>query len=70
MPCIVIVAGDMNIDLTKCDAHKETASYIESVMTNNFMPTILMPMRITSYSASLIDHIYCYQGNLGMIQLI
>ena len=54
LPCIV--AGDLNIDLTKCSTNKNTAYYVNSVLANNFIPTILMPTRITANSATLIDH--------------
>lgn len=60
LPCIV--AGDLNIDLTKCSTNKNTADYVNSVLANNFIPTILMPTRITANSATLIDHIYYFPG--------
>jgi len=56
-----IIAGDINIDLTKCNDNKATAEYVDTLLTNNFMPTIILPTRITSRTATLIDHIY-YSG--------
>jgi len=56
-----IIAGDINIDLTKCNDNKATAEYVDTLLTNNFMPTITLPARITSQTATLIDHIY-YSG--------
>jgi hypothetical protein len=32
------------------------------LLTNNFMPLLVMPTRITSNSATLIDHVYYYEG--------
>jgi hypothetical protein len=56
-PCII--AGDINIDLTKCNDNRDTAEYVDTLLTNNnFMPAIILPARITSRTASLIDHIF------------
>jgi len=57
-----IIAGDFNIDLTKCTVSNDTSTYVDNLVMNNFMPTVLMPTRITSLSATLIDHIYYYDG--------
>jgi hypothetical protein len=59
-PCII--AGDINIDLTKCNDNRDTAEYVDTLLTNNFMPAIILPTRITSRTASLIDHIYYSKG--------
>ena len=56
------VAGDRNIGLTKCITSTDTADSVEVLLTNNFMPVIVMPTRITSQSATLIDHIYYFEG--------
>jgi len=60
IPCIV--AGDFNIDLQTCEHNKPTSSYMDCLLTNNFLPTILMPTRITDSTATLIDHVYYYAG--------
>jgi len=60
LPCVV--AGDINIDLIKSVCHTATSQYVDSLFMNNFMPTILMPTRITKKTATLIDHIYYYEG--------
>jgi len=57
-----IIAGDINIDLTKCTVSSDTNAYVDNLVMNNFVPTILMPTRITSLSTTLIDHIYYYDG--------
>ena len=59
-PCFV--AGDINIDLTKCSSSKQTAEYVDMLLLSNFIPTVIMPTRITSWSATLIDHVYYYEG--------
>ena len=61
-PCII--AGDLNIDLVQCDTQKATQDYLDVVTTNNFMPLLILPTRITSKSSTLIDHIYYYEGKL------
>ena len=59
-PCVI--AGDINIDLIKYNTHHDTTDYVNSLLVNNFMPVIIMPSRITSKSATIIDHIYYYEG--------
>ena len=61
VPCII--AGDLNINLLNCRTDKHTDEYIKSVLLHGFVPVIFMPTRITSHSATLIDHIYNYGGN-------
>jgi len=59
--CPCLIAGDINIDLAKCGANKQTAEYIDTFLVHNFLPTVIMPTR-TSKSATLIDHIYYYES--------
>jgi len=44
IPCVV--AGDVNVDLSKIDINFETANYADLVLMNNFTQTILMPTLI------------------------
>ena len=60
-PCII--AGDINIDISKYSNHTETTAYVSNLLVNNFMLAIIMPTRITSKSATLVDHIYYCEGN-------
>jgi len=59
MPCII--AGDIKIDLCNYSVHNPTTEYINTLITNNFIPIIVMPTRITDRSAT-IDHIYSFEG--------
>ncbi len=59
-PCFI--AGDINIDLMKVSTMKNTSEYVDTLLLNNFVPLVIMPTRITSKSATLIDHIYYYEG--------
>ena len=53
-----VIMGDMNIDLLKFETHLKTSDYLDNLFQNGFLPTITKPTRITSTSATLIDHIY------------
>ena len=57
-PCII--AGDLNVDLIKADTNNAINDYLTCIITNNFLPTLLLPTRITARSSTLIDHIYVY----------
>jgi len=39
-----------------------TQAVMQELSTDNFIPVTIMPIRITSYSASLIDHIYYFES--------
>ena len=53
-----IITGDFNIDLIKFDLNDNTSEYLTTVLKNGFIPTIILPTRVTSHSCILIDHIY------------
>ena len=59
-----IIAGDINIDFIKIIENKDTADYLNNLLINSFMPTILMPTRITANSATLIDHILIVRAEI------
>jgi len=59
-PCII--AGDFNVDLSKYMYHSGTIDYVNNLLANNFLPVIVMPTHITTTSATVIDHIYYYEG--------
>ena len=46
----------------KVSTKKNTSEYVDALLLNNFVPLVIMPTRITSRSATLIDHIYYYEG--------
>lgn len=60
IPCII--AGDVNIDLIKFSSHTETQEYLNNLLIHNFLPSLLLPTRITATTSTLIDHIYFYSG--------
>ena len=51
-----IITGDINIDLMEHETHDATNSYLGTMLCNEFMPTILLPTRVTSNTCTLIDH--------------
>ena len=54
----VILMGDFNIDLLKFDINNKTNDFLNDIFSNGFLPLITKPTRITSHSATLIDHIH------------
>ena len=71
---LAIVLGDVNINLLS-ENNEKVNTYLNNYLTNNFIPCITLPTRITDHSISLIDHIFlkipkkliqnkCSSGNL------
>ena len=50
--------GNFNLNLMNYHPHSLTGEFVDVTCANLFVPSILRPMRITSYSASLIDNIF------------
>ena len=57
-----IIVGDLNIDLLQWDTQKPIRNYLDTVTTNNFMPLLMLPTRVTSISSTLIDHVYYFEN--------
>ena len=47
-----------NLDYLKCNMHKPTKVFLNSLIDKGILPTIMHPMRITQTSASLIDNVF------------
>jgi len=54
-PCILL--GDINVDMLKFSASPAVCDYIDCLISNNFLPTLLFPTRVKRSSSTLIDHI-------------
>ena len=54
----VILAGDLNIDLLKIENDSFAQELSDTMLSHGLSQTISRPTRITSHSATLIDHIY------------
>ena len=55
-----IICGDINVDLLKPDS-TQTKIYIDTILNDDTLPYITLPTRITSHSATLIDHILIHK---------
>ena len=53
----LIVGGDINIDLLKCDTSM-TQNYLSTMLSYNLIPNIIIPTRFTDRTCTLIDHIF------------
>ena len=56
--CHKIITGDFNIDLIKFEFHTSTGDFLEMLMQNGFLPTVLLPTKVTNHSCTLTDHMY------------
>ena len=54
----VVIMGDFNIDLLKCDSSSYSHNFISSLQSCYLIPTIDKPTRVRSSSATLIDNIF------------
>ena len=42
----------------KHETHYNTGEFLNTILSHGFMPTILLPTRVTNHSCTLIDHIF------------
>ena len=54
----VFIMGDFNIDLLNYDTHFPTKGFINSFLSNHFLPCINYPTRISDCSSTIIDNIF------------
>ena len=54
---ICYLLGDLSIDFLKCDGHKLTSDYLDTIYSHNLLPFIVKQTRVTTHSTTLIDHI-------------
>ena len=47
------IVGDINIDLLKYDSHQDTGEFLNTMLKYGFMPTVLLPTRVTSHSCTI-----------------
>ena len=48
---------DHNLDLLKCAIHRPTENFMEMLLENGMIPSIMKPTRISKTMATLIDNI-------------
>ena len=54
----VILLGDFNVDLMKCDNHHSANEFLDSLSSHLFLPHITQPTRIRDSIKTLIDNIF------------
>jgi hypothetical protein len=54
----IYIIGDINIDFLKYNDHPKTEEYLDMLYSNNLVPLITKPTRITNNTATLMYHIY------------
>ena len=54
----VILVGDTNINLLNVEHHNPTKEYLDVMISNNLLPKITLPTRVSHTSATLIDHLF------------
>ena len=54
----IILVSDSNIDLLKFQQYEPTTKLVNCLSEYGFTPMISLPTRVTSHSATLIDHIF------------
>ena len=54
----VFLLGDFNVNLLNYCEHNQTNEFLDSLVSNSFIPLISQPTRITSHSNTLIDNIF------------
>ena len=53
-----IITGDFNLNLIKYMQNTGVNQFLENILSNNFIPQITLPTRITEKTATLIDNIF------------
>ena len=64
----LIIGTDQNLDYLKINCHNNTMKFFDLNLTNNIIPTIYKPTRVTHQSATLIDNIYMHADLLRNVE--
>ncbi len=59
-----IICGDININGLKIEKDDNISSFFNMMFSNNYIPHITLPTRITDHSISLIDNILLKESNM------
>ena len=54
-----LIFGDFNLDLLRYETSNIVESFVHSNFENSFYSVVNKPTRVTSHSATVIDHIWC-----------
>ncbi len=52
------VFGDFNVCLSNYSSSPLVTSFLDSILDSKFLPFVFMPTRLTSHSATILDHFY------------
>ena len=63
----VFTMGDFNVNLLNYDTHTATNEFANSLFSNNFLPCINQPTRISAHSSTLIDNIFTNLLNANIV---
>ena len=67
----VVIGLDHNLDLLKCNKHRNTHDFLEKNLKKHMLPCLTKPTRITHNTATLIDNVFCsevlYYGSKNYI---
>jgi len=55
---IILMAGDYNLDVLKCNTHSPTGDFLNNMLSHSLFPTIRHPTRISDKSSTLLDNIF------------
>ena len=56
---LFLIMGDFNLDLIKYESHPGTNDFLELLYSHFLTPLITKPTRITEFSSTLLDNIFC-----------
>ena len=59
-----IITGDINVDLICYDSDNKTEEYLNTMLRNAFMPSIILPTRLSSKACTLLDQYFITQRPL------
>ena len=59
----IYLIGDFNIDLLKVNTHEQTGFFLDILESNEFVPQIFLPTRLTSGSKTFTDNIFVNHFN-------
>ena len=60
------ICGDYNIDGIKINVDQKTTNFYDTILSQNFLPTIMIPTRITENTATVIDNILMKLTNISL----
>ena len=63
----IFLAGDFNFNLLNLTSHEQTEIFYSNLLSNLFLPAIILPTKINNVNNTLIDNIFSNQINSNTI---